>query len=96
MVHSWHAGLHPGCRFFAAEGSDRDYWSNTVFSSPRVLHFHTCGATAPGEISWNLVDATVTVDGVPLWQAGTLRPRAFAALTAVLDAHPALGALFGA
>ncbi len=94
VVHSWHAGLHPGCRFFAQDGSDRDYWSNTVFSNPRVLHFHTCGAMAPGEISWNLIDATVTVDGTPLWQAGMLRPRAFPALAAVVEADQALARLF--
>ena len=94
VVHSWHAGLHPGCPFFPAEGRDRDYWSNTVFSNPRLLHFHTCGTAAPGEISWNLVDASVTLDGVPLWQQGVMRPRNFAPLRESLAEHPALQALF--
>lgn len=95
VVHSWHAGIHPGCRFFGPEGADLDYWSNTVFSSPRLLHFHTCGAQAPGEISWNIIDPTVHVDGVPLWNAGVLEPRAFPSLAACLGAHPELDALFG-
>lgn len=94
VVHSWHAGIHPGCRFLAQQDSDRDYWSNSVFSNPRVLHFHTCGAVAPAEISWNLIDATVALDGTPLWQAGELRPRAFPELASVLDGSPALNGLF--
>ena len=94
VVHSWHAGLHPGCRFFGPQGQNRDYWSNTVFSNPRMLHFHTCGTEAPGEISWNLVDATVTVDDVPLWENGVLRARAFPRLSDCLAAEPALDDLF--
>ncbi|MEC3861756.1 hypothetical protein VK792_10700 [Mesobacterium sp. TK19101] len=94
VVHSWHAGLHPGCPFFDAMDDSRDYWSNTVFSNPRLLHFHTCGTEPPGEISWNLVDATVRVDGAPLWDAGVLKPRGFGALSACLDAYPVLRDLF--
>ncbi|MGL3608067.1 hypothetical protein ACSV9I_16240 [Rhizobium sp. G187] len=73
VVHSWHAGIHPAGPFFEWSGMDADYWSNTVFCNPRLLHFHTCGKFAPGEISWNVVDATVTVDGRSLWEAGRLR-----------------------
>ncbi len=95
VVHSWHGGIHPGCRFYPARGTDRDLWSNTVFSSPRLLHFHTCGTEAPGEISWNLVDATVTVDGTVLLDRGRLFPRRFAALAGVIAADAHLQALFG-
>jgi len=94
VVHSWHAGIHPGCPFFGAAERGLDYWSNTVFSNPRLLHFHTCGTVAPGEISWNVVDATVLVDGVPLWQNGRMRPRAFPALIENLSRAPALARLF--
>lgn len=94
VVHSWHAGIHPGCRFFGATEENADYWSNTVFSSPRLLHFHTCGTSAPGEISWNLIDPTVKVDGVALWQDGRMQPHALAPLAACLDREPALAGLF--
>jgi len=94
VVHSWHAGMHPGCPFFDPMDDSRDYWSNTVFSNPRLLHFHTCGTEPPGEISWNLVDATVCIDGVPLWDAGSLKPRAFGALSTCLEAYPTLEDLF--
>ncbi|WP_172298513.1 hypothetical protein [Pseudoruegeria sp. HB172150] len=94
VVHSWHAGIHPGCRYFDATGQDLDYWSNTVFSSPRLLHFHTCGTSAPGEISWNLPDATVLVDGVALWDKGRLMPQAFPALSESLSKAPSLARLF--
>ncbi|MGV6848905.1 MAG: hypothetical protein ACWA5A_11055 [Marinibacterium sp.] len=94
VVHSWHAGLHPGCRFFTDDGANPDYWSNTVFSSPRLLHFHTCGSIAPGEISWNIVDPTVLVDGRPLWLDGTLQPDGFGAICDCIARHKALSALF--
>ncbi len=94
VVHSWHGGLHPACPFHLPTGTDRDLWSNTVFANPRLLHFHTCGAAAPGEISWNIIDPTVTVDGTPLVESGVLRPHAFAPLMTAMAAHAALGALF--
>ena len=75
----------------AADNADR--WSNTVFSSPRALHFHTCGAYAPGEICWMVIDPTITLDGAPLWRAGALNPAAHPAVAAVVAAHPALGPL---
>ncbi|MCR8550552.1 hypothetical protein M4578_22240 [Salipiger sp. P9] len=94
VVHSWHAGLHPGCRFFPPVGRDRDYWSNTVFSSPRLLHFHTCGTAPPGEISWNIMDATVRVDGVPLWSAGRLHVAHFPELAGAAASDARLAALY--
>lgn len=90
VVHSWHAGLHPGCRFEPDDGRDSDQWSNTIFSSPRVLHFHTCGTHAPGEICWNVIDPTVRVDGVGLWQDGRLRLRDFGPTAQCLRDWPEL------
>lgn len=86
IVHSWHAGIHTGCPFFDVSGQDPEYWSNTVFSSPRMLHFHTCGRAAPGEISWNVVDPTVRVDGTPLWTGGRFTPEAFPSLAGLYPA----------
>jgi hypothetical protein len=93
-VHSWHAGIHPGCAYRAGAAEDPDRWSNTVFTNPRFLHFHTCGSLPPGEICWMVLDHTVAVDGANLWQHGRLRPEAFAAGRACLEKWPELAAIF--
>lgn len=93
-VHSWHAGFHPGCTDARPAAEDPDRWANTVFNSPRVLHFHTCGAYAPGEICWMVLDATVMVDRTPLWRDGVLCPENFAPLRDCLRRWPELPALF--
>ncbi|TQV80838.1 hypothetical protein [Denitrobaculum tricleocarpae] len=89
-VHSWHAGIHPGCSYGWAAEDNPDRWSNTVFNNPRVLHFHTCGAYAPGEICWMLLDPSVHVDGTALWEQGRLRPERFPQTQASLDEWPVL------
>lgn len=95
-VHSWHAGIHAGCSYDWAAEEDPDRWSNTVFNNPRVLHFHTCGAYAPGEICWMLLDPSVHVDGTALWEQGRLRPENFSETEASLKAWPALSRLIEA
>lgn len=96
VVHSWHAGIHPGCAYDADAGDDPDHWSNSVFQNPRILHFHTCGAYPPGEICWMVLDPTVELDGVALWKDGALTPDAFPAIRAAIDASSQLQALFAA
>ena len=93
-VHSWHAGIHPGCAYTMEAAQDPDRWSNTVFTNPRVLHFHTCGAYAPGEICWMVLDHTVEVDGVALWSDGHLRVEAFEQTRRCLQEWPELTTLF--
>ncbi len=94
VVHSWHAGMHPGCAYTMDAAKDPDRWSNTVFTNPRFLHLHTCGAYAPGEVCIMLLDHSVDIDGVKLWDRGRLRPEAFAQTQACLDAWPELTDLF--
>lgn len=94
IVHSWHAGIHPGCGYAGPASDDPDRWSNSVFQNPRFLHFHTCGAYPPGEICWMVLDPNVELDGVPLWRDGALLPDAFPAVRAAVDASPQLQALF--
>lgn len=96
FVHSWHAGIHPGCAYERAAGADPDCWSNTAFCNPRVLHFHTCGAYAPGEICWMVLDQTVRIDGTALWEDGRLHPNRFALTRTCLEAYPELVPLFEA
>lgn len=93
-VHSWHAGIHAGCSYSWSAGDDPDRWSNTVFNSPRILHFHTCGAYAPGEICWMLLDPTVRIDETAFWEDGRLRPERFAETQSCLEQWPELQTLF--
>lgn len=96
FVHSWHAGIHPGCAYEADAADDPDRWSNCVFTNPRFLHVHTCGAYAPGEICWMVKDPTISVDGAEMWKSGRLQTGAFAPLASCLAKWPELAALFAA
>lgn len=73
VVHSWHAGFHPGCEYPDDAAQNPDRWSNTIFNCPRFLHFHTCGDYAPGEICWMVLDPTVRVDGKTMWENGLFK-----------------------
>jgi hypothetical protein len=93
-LHSWHAGIHPGCEFKKPAGDDFERWSGGAFGNPRILHFHTCGAYPPGEISLNILDATVCVDGVALWENGELYVSRIAGGEALLEEYPDMRAIF--
>lgn len=93
-VDSWHAGIHPQMYYDDSMTNDPSRWSNTVFTSPRFLHFHTCGDTPPGEICWMVLDPTVIIDGVALWEDGRLHPERFTSTNAVLDFAPELAVAF--
>ena len=94
FVHSWHGGIHPGCGYAGHAKDNPGRWSGSAFGNPRLMHIHTCGAYAPGEVCWNLLDPTVTLDGVALWQQGRLHPDRIPGGAAVLDTFPALATLF--
>lgn len=69
-VHSWHAGMNPGCFYPARAKAGIERWGKIAFANPRYLHFHTCGNRAPGEIAWSLFDASAEFDGVHFWKDG--------------------------
>lgn len=94
FVHSWHAGIHPGCRYDSDAKEDLLKWAGSAFGNPRILHFHTCGNYAPGEICWHVLDPTIEVDGIAIWESGRLHPERLVEGERVLDAHPELAALF--
>lgn len=75
VVHSWHAGIHAGCRFAGRPVDNPDLWSNSVFGHPRYLHFHTCGDYAPGEICWMVAEPSIVADEEVLWADGNLFVR---------------------
>lgn len=95
-VHSWHAGIHPGCAYARQAGENLERWSGAAFGNPRILHFHTCGAYAPGEISLNIVDPTIRLDGVAVWDEGRLLPERVAGGAEILARYPGAAALFAA
>lgn len=93
-IHSWHAGIHPGCEFFDLASASYERWSGAAFGNPQILHFHTCGNYAPGEISWNVIDATITVDDVPLWKEGVFDPKLLPGGADILSRYPDVNAVF--
>lgn len=94
FVHSWHPGIHPGCHFGTNATDDIVRWSGSAFGNPRVLHFHTCGDYAPGEICWHILDPTITLDGIPVWQDGRLVPERIKGVSKILQQHCNLAELF--
>ncbi len=94
FVHSWHAGIHPGCSYPWDMRDNYERWGGSAFGSPRILHFHTCGSYAPGEISWNVFDPTIVVDGVTFWDNGVFHAERLPGGAMILDQHPCAAALF--
>ena len=93
-VHSWHAGIHPGLSYGQEAACHFERWSGGAFGNPRILHLHTCGGYPPGEISLNVLDPTVRLDGVPIWDEGRLIPQRLAGGAELLAKFPELKALF--
>lgn len=96
FVHSWHAGIHPGCGYNWQMRTNYERWGGAAFGNPRILHFHTCGAYAPGEISWNVFDPTVAVDGAPVWDNGVLRADRIPGGQDILATYPCAARVFAA
>ena len=88
FMHSWHAGIHPGCDYPMPAADNFERWSNGAFGNPRLLHFHTCGNYPPGEISLNVADPTIVVDGVAIWEHGILHPERLSGGTEMLARFP--------
>ncbi|UXX83808.1 hypothetical protein [Roseovarius pelagicus] len=95
-VHSWHAGIHPGCAYDDSVENTPERWSGSAFGNPRILHFHTCGTQPPGEICWNVIDPTIELDGVRLWDNGVFYPDRLPQAARVLADFPELPPLFAA
>ncbi len=93
-VHSWHPGLHPSTSYHNNIKKDPDQWSNTMFASPKFLHFHTCGDYAPGEICWMLENHSVFVDNKPLWKNGYLTQFNFNRTSECIEKHKEIELLF--
>lgn len=70
FVHSWHTGLHPKTFTRTKPSEDIGRWGVVAFNSPRYTHLHTCGDYPPGEISVDIIDASISLDGEMLWDKG--------------------------
>ena len=88
LVHSWHAGIHPQTFYPLPAGHNLARWSALAFGSPRYLHFHVLGTVPPGEVSWTVIDPTVTLDGVPAWENGRLMFAKTSEARAILAQYP--------
>ncbi|SLN58820.1 hypothetical protein TRL7639_03262 [Falsiruegeria litorea R37] len=95
-MHSWHAGIHPGCAYPMPAAENFERWSGSAFGNPRLMHFHTCGHYAPGEISLNVLDPTITIDGVAVWKEGVFDPKCVPGGAAILARYPCMQAVFNA
>lgn len=70
-VDSWHTGINATTYFPAPALPNIHRWGSVSFGSPRYTHFHLCGAS-PGDISGQIFDATILIDGEPIWSEGRL------------------------
>ncbi len=95
-IHSWHAGIHPGCGYRWDIHEHFERWGGAAFGNPRILHFHTCGAYAPGEISWNVIDPTIEMDGVAIWDHGVFHLDRLPGGPDILARYRCAAALFAA
>ncbi|NVK14850.1 MAG: hypothetical protein HWE35_11795 [Rhodobacteraceae bacterium] len=93
-MHSWHAGIHPGCAYGMAAAENYERWSGGAFGNPRLMHFHTCGHYAPGEISLNVLDPTIEVDGAAVWKGGVFDPHLVPGGAEILAQYPCIRAVF--
>ena len=94
FVHSWHAGIHPGCGYPWDMRENYERWGGSAFGNPRILHFHTCGAYAPGEISWNIFDPTIEIDGTVFWENGVFHADRLPGGGQILETYPCAAGLF--
>jgi hypothetical protein len=93
-VHSWHGGIHPGCAFVDPPSQNFERWTGGAFGNPRLFHFHTCGDYPPGEISLNIVDATVKVDDMAVWEDWVLHPERIPGGAELLATYPCMSRAF--
>ena len=93
-IHSWHAGIHPSCSFNEPASTSFERWSGAAFGNPRLLHFHSCGKYPPGEISLNIVDPTISVDGEKIWDRGVFHPERLPSGKELMSEFPSLARAF--
>ena len=85
VLNSWHTGINPGTFFSGNPFTNLERWGTVAYGSPRYTHFHGAGH-APGDVAYNLMDASIWFDDQMLWQEGKFafldRPEVQALLNA--------------
>lgn len=74
VVNSWHGGVNPQVFSPWHDTDSLEAWMRLAINNPRMVHFHAVGAPIPGEISVPIIDPTVTIDGVRIWEGGRFTP----------------------
>ena len=60
----------------------------------QLRDFIANGDYAPGEISWNIADPTIHLDGNAIWENGYLYPDRLPGGDSLIQRHPRLAALY--
>lgn len=94
LAQTWHAGLHPGCDYRRDAIENLERWTTGPFANPRAFHFHMGGEEPPGEINWHIIDHTLEVDGIKLWEEGRLFPERIPSGAELLDQYSDIQAVF--
>lgn len=68
-LNSWHTGINPYTFYDADPQLDLERWGTVAYGSPRYTHIHAAGKD-PGDVSFQLFDASIRFDGRPFWDGG--------------------------
>ncbi|MGC1488452.1 MAG: hypothetical protein WA784_11765 [Albidovulum sp.] len=68
-INSWHTGINPNTFFEGDPYADLERWGTVAYGSPRYTHLHAAGKD-PGDAAFHMMDATISFDGDPFWDAG--------------------------
>ncbi len=69
VLNSWHTGINPGTFFEGNPFDNLERWGTVAYGSPRYTHIHGAGKH-PGDVAYNLIDATIWFDDELFWQDG--------------------------
>lgn len=69
IINSWHTGINPNTFFEGDPYDDLERWGTVAYGSPRYTHLHAAGKD-PGDAAFHMMDATISFDGEPFWDAG--------------------------
>ncbi len=94
IAQSWHAGIHPGCAYAMRPDDNLERWVTGPFANPRAFHFHCGGHKPPGEINWHIIDVTIEVDGIALWENGQFHPERLTGGAEILNHYPEIVSAF--
>ena len=69
-------------------------WVTGPFANSRAFHFHWGGDEFPGEINWHVMDVTIEVDGVRVWESGRFHAERISGGADILEQYSGVKAMF--